>query len=216
MTAGVAIYQAPQAAYDIFDKALVLYEGRQIFFGSCLHAKEYFIEMGFDCPERQTTADFLTSMTSPAERRVRQGFENKVPRTPDEFAQRWKDSPERATLMEEIEKYDNDHPVGGEDLKRFQESMAAQKAKRQRPKSPYTLNYRQQVELCLWRGFRRLSADPSLTVSNPSPLMYCNQSWSVRDVLAPGLLEVDNIGHGVLPMYFHSSIMISADGTYRD
>lgn len=31
-TACVAIYQAPQAAYDFFDKVLVLYEGRQIFF----------------------------------------------------------------------------------------------------------------------------------------------------------------------------------------
>ena len=30
----VAIYQAPQSAYDIFDKAIVLYEGRQIYFGS--------------------------------------------------------------------------------------------------------------------------------------------------------------------------------------
>src|ERR1700712_170289 len=29
-TACVAIYQAPQTAYDIFDKAVVLYEGRQI------------------------------------------------------------------------------------------------------------------------------------------------------------------------------------------
>jgi hypothetical protein len=36
--------------------------------------------------ERQTTADFLTSLTSPAERIVKPGFENMVPRTPDEFA----------------------------------------------------------------------------------------------------------------------------------
>ena len=29
----VAIYQASQAIYDLFDKAIVLYEGRQIYFG---------------------------------------------------------------------------------------------------------------------------------------------------------------------------------------
>ncbi len=30
-------------------------------------------------------------------------------------------------------------------------------------KSPYTLSYFGQVKLCLWRGFRRLAGDPSLT-----------------------------------------------------
>lgn len=47
-----------------FDKALVLYEGRQIFFGKTTEAKQYFENMGFKCPDRQTDADFLTSMTS--------------------------------------------------------------------------------------------------------------------------------------------------------
>src|ERR1700761_6340957 len=69
-TACVAIYQAPQSAYDLFDKVVVLYEGRQIFFGKCGEARQYFEEMGFDCPDRQTTADFLTSITSAQERVV--------------------------------------------------------------------------------------------------------------------------------------------------
>ena len=164
-TAGVAIYQAPQAAYDIFDKAIVLYEGRQIYFGSCKTAGDYFHNMGFARPDRQTVPDFLTSMTSPPERRVREGFEGKVPRTPDEFAQRWKDSPERATLMKEIEQFENDHPFQGEDFERFKESRKLDQAKRQRIKSPYTLSYTQQVKLCLWRGFRRLAADPTITAT---------------------------------------------------
>jgi ATP-binding cassette subfamily G (WHITE) protein 2 (PDR) len=42
----VAIYQASQAIYDEFDKAVVLYEGRQIYFGPCDEAKQYFIDMG--------------------------------------------------------------------------------------------------------------------------------------------------------------------------
>ena len=164
-TVGVAIYQAPGAAYDLFDKAIVLHEGRQIFFGTTSHAKTYFTNLGFDCPERQTTADFLTSMTSAAERKVRSGFENKVPRTPDEFAEAWKKSKEHEELIKEIEEYDREHPVGGEDLARFQESMAQQKSKRQRPSSPYTLSYRQQTRLCVWRGFKRLAADPTITAT---------------------------------------------------
>ena len=162
-TAAVAIYQAPQSAYDYFDKAIVLYEGRQIFFGKAKEAQAYFEKMGFECPDRQTTADFLTSMTSPAERVVRTGWENQVPRTSNEFAERWKNSTERALLLEEIDQYENDHPVGGPDLKKFQESRRKQQAKVQRVTSPYTLSYGGQIKLCLWRGFRRLAADPSLT-----------------------------------------------------
>ncbi|KAL1851111.1 Multidrug resistance protein [Paecilomyces lecythidis] len=161
----VAIYQSPQAAYDIFDKAIVLYEGRQIYFGSTKKAKQYFINLGFECPDRQTDPDFLTSMTSPKERIARPGFENRVPRTPDDFAAAWKNSAEYKALVEEIDEYDREHPIGGEDLKAFEQSRKLQQAKGQRLKSPYTLSYGQQVRLCLWRGFKRLQADPSLTLT---------------------------------------------------
>jgi ATP-binding cassette subfamily G (WHITE) protein 2 (PDR) len=164
-TACVAIYQAPQAAYDLFDKALVLYEGRQIYFGKTTEAKRFFVNMGFDCPDRQTDADFLTSMTSALERVVRPGWEDRVPRTPDEFAQRWRDSPEYAALLAEIEAYEQKYPIGGEYAQRFAESRRAQQARGQREKSPYTLSYYQQVQLCLWRGFRRLKADPTITLT---------------------------------------------------
>jgi len=164
-TACVAIYQAPQAAYDVFDKVLVLYEGRQIYFGPTTSAKQYFVNMGFDCPDRQTDADFLTSMTSPLERVVRPGWEDRVPRTPDEFAARWKESADRVELMRQIEEYNQRFPVGGEQLEKFKQSRKAQQAKGQRIKSPYTLSYMQQVNLCLWRGFRRLMADPSITLT---------------------------------------------------
>jgi len=159
----VAIYQAPQAAYDIFDKAIVLYEGRQIYFGDAKKAKQYFVKLGFHCPARQTDADFLTSMTSSVERIAREGFADRVPRTPDEFAAAWKSSAEYKTLIAEIDAYNQEHPVGGQDAARFKESRKLQKGKHQRLKSPYTLSYAQQIRLCLWRGFKRLVADPSLT-----------------------------------------------------
>lgn len=162
-TAAVAIYQAPQSAYDIFDKVLVLYEGRQIYFGRCTDAKDYFLNMGFDCPNRQTTADFLTSMTSHLERVVRPGFENKVPRTPDEFAAAWKASPESAAVIREVEDYNQQYTMGGQYLEEFKQSRRAQQSKNQRVKSPYTLSYAGQVKLCLTRGFWRLKGDPSLT-----------------------------------------------------
>jgi ATP-binding cassette, subfamily G (WHITE), member 2, PDR len=159
----VAIYQAPQAAYDLFDKATVLYEGHQIYFGRADQAKQYFIRMGFECPDGQTDADFLTSMTSPNERIIRAGFHNRVPRTSDDFATAWKNSLEYQCLMESITEYDRSHPIGGKDLENFQDSRKSQQAKHQRLASPYTLSYGQQIRLCLWRGMVRLKADPSLT-----------------------------------------------------
>ncbi|XXG95294.1 hypothetical protein Hte_001555 [Hypoxylon texense] len=163
-TACVSIYQAPQTAYDCFDKALVLYDGRQIFFGRADAAKQYFINLGFECPARQTTPDFLTSMTSSLERVVRPGFEGRAPRTPDEFAQAWKNSAEYKALQAEIEEYKTEHPLNGPDAEAFRASKRQQQAKSQRPGSPYTLSYWQQVKLCLWRGWQRLKGDPSLTI----------------------------------------------------
>lgn len=165
MTEVVAIYQAPQTAYNQFDKVLVLYQGRQIFFGPAARARPYFVRLGFHSPERQTTPDFLTSMTSPTERRVRPGFENRVPRTPDEFAQIWMLSPERTQLLKEIDEYNNDHPLRGPDFENFRKSIRLQKANSQSSKSPFIMSYAQQVRLCLWRGFERVRADPELQIT---------------------------------------------------
>ncbi|KXH58225.1 multidrug resistance protein CDR1 [Colletotrichum salicis] len=106
-SSSVAIYQAPQEAYELFDKVIVLYEGRQIFFGRSTDAKAYFEGLGFLCPEQKTTADFLTSMTSSSERVVHTEWKGRTPpRSPDEFARAWKDSQHRRNLLEEIDSFE--------------------------------------------------------------------------------------------------------------
>jgi ATP-binding cassette, subfamily G (WHITE), member 2, PDR len=75
--------------YDLFDKAIVLYEGRQIYFDPTNAAKPYFENLGFLCPQRQTTGDFLTSVRNLQDRKPRNGYENRIPRTPDEFERCW-------------------------------------------------------------------------------------------------------------------------------
>ena len=47
----VAIYQASQAIFHVFDKTIVFYEGGEIFFPVGL-AKQYFDTMGCFCPPR--------------------------------------------------------------------------------------------------------------------------------------------------------------------
>ena len=143
----------------------LLYEGRQIYFGRTDEAKEFFTTMGFECPERQTTADFLTSLTSPSERIVKKGYESVVPRTPDEFAAVWKNSKEYHKLMKEIEEYDQSYPLGGESLQKFIDSRRAMQSRNQRIGSPYTMSVPEQIGLCVVRGFQRLKGDASLTLS---------------------------------------------------
>ncbi|KAK2666368.1 hypothetical protein RAB80_018025 [Fusarium oxysporum f. sp. vasinfectum] len=87
-----AIYQSSQSIFDLFDQILVLYEGREIFFGRA----------------SQTAGDYLTTITDPEQRVAKEGHEDSVPRTPEDFSRHWLNSTEYARLMEEIEKYQKD------------------------------------------------------------------------------------------------------------
>jgi len=162
----VAIYQAPGAAYDCFDKVSVLYQGRQIFFGKTTMAKQYFLDLGFHCPARQTTADFLTSLTSDLERQVQDGWKGQIPpATPDEFEHRWKTSDAFQALQKEIVQYNNEFAIGGPARDEFLLSRRAQQTKGARAKSPFILSFGKQLELCIWRGFRRLVGNPEITIT---------------------------------------------------
>lgn len=161
----VAIYQASQAIYDEFDKAVVLYEGRQIYFGPCEDAKQYFVDMGWECPPRQTTGDFLTSVTNPSERKAREGYENKVPRTPEEFERYWKESQTHKDLIEEIKDHEEEFPIGGKTLEQFKASHKGMQAKHQRPESPYTVSIPMQIKYCTQRAYQRLWNDKTSTVT---------------------------------------------------
>lgn len=127
-TACVSVYHAPDAVYDLFDRVIVLYEGRQIFFGAVEEATEYFTGFGFQRASRQSSADFLSSMCNPGERVVRAGFERNVPKTPDDFADAWKNSRHRASLLKDIEQYDTQHQAHGQKHHRFVASMEMQKS----------------------------------------------------------------------------------------
>lgn len=151
----VAIYQASQAIYDIFDKCIVLYEGREIYFGPCSGAKEYFTEMGWYCPPRQTTGDFLTSVTNPQERKVREGMEDRVPRTSEEFETYFRNSPQFAEVQKEIGQHSEEFREGGETEQTFGQAKRHRQAKHVRPKSPYVISIPMQVKLCTIRAYQR-------------------------------------------------------------
>ncbi|KAG6010295.1 hypothetical protein E4U21_007344 [Claviceps maximensis] len=166
-TNAVAIYQASQSIYDLFDKATVLYEGRQIYFGPANQAKTYFEKQGWYCPPRQTTGDFLTSVTNPQERSAREGYENKVPRTPEDFERLWRQSPEYQSLLHQMDAHDQQisGPRQEENLAEFREHKNVRQSKHVRPKSPYTISYWMQVKLCTKRAYQRVWNDITATAT---------------------------------------------------
>ncbi|ROV89515.1 hypothetical protein VSDG_08497 [Cytospora chrysosperma] len=173
----VAIYQASQDIYDLFDKATVLYEGRQIYFGPAKHAKAFFERQGWSCPSRQTTGDFLTSITNPSERRAREGMESKVPRTPEDFERYWHSSHEFRALQEQIARHAQEYPISddedarqteaqNETLKAFRETKDRRQPKYARRGSPYIVTVRQQISLNTKRAYQRIWGDKASTVVN--------------------------------------------------
>lgn len=111
-----------------FDKVAVLYEGRQIYFGPIDCARKYFTDLGYICPDRQTTADFLTSLTTPAERIIQPGLENSIPQTAEDLAIAWQNSSLFKDIMNEIIHFEEQHPVGGPAVATFKASRKAEKA----------------------------------------------------------------------------------------
>ncbi|KAG2347847.1 pleiotropic drug resistance ABC transporter [Suillus weaverae] len=85
----VSLYQASERLYDLFDKVCVIAEGRMAYFGSAKLAKGYFIDMGFEPQNRQTTPDFLVAVTDTNGRKIRPGYESFVPRTSEDLASRF-------------------------------------------------------------------------------------------------------------------------------
>lgn len=160
-SSAVAIYQCSQETYDLFDKVCVLYEGRQIYFGSANEAKQYFEELGYICPERQTTADFITAVTSPGERIAN---ENKkfVPSTAEEMEKYWKNSENYRQLLGRIEEHQNQDNSGQNTGLR--KGHVARQSYRARASSPFIVSYWLQVKYLLVRNFQRIRNSIGLTL----------------------------------------------------
>lgn len=159
----VAVYQASQAMFNLFDNVIVLYEGRQIYFGRADSAKAYFQEMGWHCPQRQVTGDFLTSITNPQERTPCKGAEARVPRTPDDFEKYWKLSKEYDNLQKRMIDYKdtNYYAIQAEFETRYRDSQSLYL----RRKSPYIIGIPRQLSICTTRAYKILWSDKASTIT---------------------------------------------------
>jgi ABC-type multidrug transport system ATPase subunit len=164
-TAIMALYQAGENLIQEFDKVTILYRGHQIFFGEVKDAKIYFEDLGFLCRPRQTTADFLTAITDPVATRVKEGWERRVPRTPQDFVRIWKESQYYAQLVKDMQQYDTDFCDSQQRLSEYEKYQSMLKAKHQRPKSIYTVDLRMQLVANLKRAYFRMIGDKAFLLS---------------------------------------------------
>ncbi|KAF9358893.1 hypothetical protein BGX26_000678 [Mortierella sp. AD094] len=145
----VSIYQASENIYDLFDKVLVLYDGRCIYFGPADQARQYFIDMGFYCPARQTTADFLTAVTDPHERKPAEGLDAaaaaRLPSSPEQFEEAYKRSPVYERNMQLLREYQAQISNDSAGEAEFLAATAQDKQKHVSSKDPYMITYWNQV-----------------------------------------------------------------------
>lgn len=61
ISTSVALYQAGESLYNLFDKVVLIDEGRCLYYGSTDNAAAHFENLGFSRPARWTTADFVSA-----------------------------------------------------------------------------------------------------------------------------------------------------------
>ncbi|KAL1591456.1 ATP-binding cassette transporter snq2 [Paraconiothyrium brasiliense] len=151
-TTFVTLYQAGEGIYDLMDKVMVIDQGRCIYQGPASEARNYFINLGFKAPERQTTAGFLTAVTDPAERQFREGYEDSVPKTPEDLETAFRRSESYKRILREVDTYEAELQRSDyADAREFEGAVHEGKSKKVSKKSPYTVSFFRQVLACTQR-----------------------------------------------------------------
>ncbi|KAG2177325.1 hypothetical protein INT43_007982 [Umbelopsis isabellina] len=163
-TTVATLYQASDSIFSIFDKVMVLDEGRCIYFGPTAQAKPYFEEMGFFCPDRKSTPDFLTGLCNMLERQTIEGREKEVPQNAVQFERTYKDSQIYQDMLQELSAYEA-HIEKERPAEAFKVAMKEAHQKHAPRKSPYTATYIQQVKALTIRQFQLIWGDKGALVS---------------------------------------------------
>lgn len=148
----VALYQAGEQLYQCFDKVILLDGGRCCYFGPADDAVKYFEDLGFVRPDRWTSADFITSVTDEHERHIKEGWEDRIPRSADAFGEIFTKSERHQRNLQEIEEFERETEVKKE------ERHAAQ-GKATKHKN-YTIPFHKQVWALTHRQILIMVGDP--------------------------------------------------------
>lgn len=152
-TSFVTEHLVPNSVYSQYDKVLVMYHGRQIYYGPASAAQAYFERMGYICSPDQQISDYLTSVTSRLSRKRNPDIKRHVPELADEMERWWLELPEFEALQDELQSYCrpvSTPPRGSKWYNRYDYHHFH---------SHFTVSYPIQVWLCIIRAFQRLRGD---------------------------------------------------------
>jgi ABC-type multidrug transport system ATPase subunit/ABC-type multidrug transport system permease subunit len=188
-TTVATLYQASNNIFNLFDKLLLLDDGHCLYFGPANVAKQYFEDLGFYCPPRKSTPDFLTGLCNPIEREIKPGFENSVPIYAKDFQDRFYQSTIYQDMMNELNAYEEmiqkENPSAT-----FKEAMDQEHQKRAPKGSPYVASFYQQVFALTIRQYRLLIKDMPALVSRYGTILI--QSL----IMASCFFNIPNDGSG--------------------
>ncbi|PGH04728.1 hypothetical protein AJ79_07007 [Helicocarpus griseus UAMH5409] len=151
-TTFVSLYQAGEGIYELMDKVMVIEEGRMLYQGPANQAKAYFESLGFHCPERSTTADFLTSLCDPLVRQFQQGRQDSTPKTAEELEAAFKASDIYKGILNEVDDYEKRiKDSDAADARQFRKYVGESKSKTVSAQSSYTVSFARQIIACTKR-----------------------------------------------------------------
>ena len=153
-------YQAGESIYELFDKVLIMDQGRQVFYGPPAEARAYFEGLGFKSLPRQSTADYLTGCTDPNEQQFAPGRTGRdTPSTPEMLEEAYLRSKFARGNAADLEEYKILMDTEKTDQEAFRAAVAADKKKGVSKSSPYTLGFTSQVRALTIRQFRQRIQD---------------------------------------------------------
>ncbi|RDL34441.1 putative ATP-binding cassette multidrug transport protein [Venustampulla echinocandica] len=153
----LTLYQAGNGIYNLFDKVLVLDEGKEIYYGPMKEARPFMEGLGFFCNDAANVADFLTGVTVPSERKIREGYEDSFPRTSDDIRAAYEKSTIKAEMEAEYSYPTSD--IAKSNTEDFREGVQNQKHRSLAKKSPFTVSFVTQVRACVTRQYQILWGD---------------------------------------------------------
>ncbi|KAK7224447.1 hypothetical protein V2G26_012450 [Clonostachys chloroleuca] len=151
----VTLYQAGNGIYELFDKVLVLDGGKQISYGPMHEAAPFMEALGFICQDGANTADFLTSVTVPTERKTQAN--KSFPTSAEEIRTQYEASPIYESMLMEY-----DYPQTTEAMEktdRFVEAIKLEKASSLGRNNPMTVSFTAQLMACIIRQYQILWGD---------------------------------------------------------
>jgi ATP-binding cassette, subfamily G (WHITE), member 2, SNQ2 len=153
-TTFVSLYQASENIYSVFDKVMVIDQGRQVFFGPVTEARGYFEGLGFLEKPRQTTPDYLTGCTDEYEREYKPGrSEKNAPSSPDSFVEAFNNSVFADKLSKEMISYREQIASERQLYDEFTQAHREAKRKHTPKSSVYSIPFYLQIWALMQRQF---------------------------------------------------------------